>query len=105
MIIGYIIMIVYPIGFLLTLTFFKYFGVKIGFDYTRNANDIDWYDDWDSNEQAFTAFSLFWPIIIPMLLVMGIWKTIFTFGKWYINKQYGNIQKNNNGQTFRRFIR
>ena len=86
MIIGYIIMIVYPIGFLLTLTFFKYCGVKIGFDYTRNANDIDWYDDWDSNEQAFTAFSLFWPIIIPMLLVMGIWKTIFTFGKWYINK-------------------
>ena len=105
MIIGYMIMIIYPIGFLLTLTFFKYFGVKIGFDYTRNANDIDWYDDWNSNEQAFTAFSLFWPIIIPMLLVMGIWKTIFTFGKWYINKQYGNIQKNNNGQTFRRFIR
>jgi hypothetical protein len=80
------IITIYIIGFLLTLTFFKYFGVKIGFDYTRNANDIDWYDDWDSNEQAFTAFSLFWPIIIPMLLVMGIWKTIFTFGKWFLTK-------------------
>ena len=86
MIIGYLIMIIYPIGFLLTLTFFKYFGVKIGFDYTRNANDIDWYDDWESNEQAFTAFSLFWPIIIPMLLILGSWKTIFTFGKWFLNK-------------------
>ena len=77
---------IYIIGFLLTLTFFKYFGVKIGFDYTRNANDIDWYDDWESNEQAFTAFSIFWPIIIPMLLILGSWKTIFTFGKWFLNK-------------------
>jgi len=86
MITGYLIMIIYPIGFLLTLTFFKYFGVKIGFDYTRDANDIDWYDDWDSNEQAFTSFSLLWVIIIPMLLILGSWKTIFTFGKWFLNK-------------------
>ena len=80
------IVTIYIIGFLLTLTFFKYFGVKIGFDYTRNANDIDWYDDWESNEQAFTAFSIFWPIIIPMLLILGSCKTIFTFGKWFLNK-------------------
>ena len=80
------IITIYIIGFLLTLTFFKYFGVKIGFDYTRNANDIDWYDDWESNEQAFTAFSIFWPIIIPMLLILGSCKTIFTFGKWFLNK-------------------
>jgi hypothetical protein len=80
------IITIYIIGFLLTLTFFKYFGVKIGFDYTRNANDIDWCDDWESNEQAFTAFSIFWPIIIPMLLILGSCKTIFTFGKWYLKK-------------------
>ena len=88
MITGYLIMIIYPIGFLLTLTFFKYVGVKIGFDYTRNTNDIyhDWYDDWENNEQAFTAFSIFWPVMIPMLLVMGIFKMIFKFGKWYIKK-------------------
>ena len=82
MITGYLIMIIYPIGFLLTLTFFKYFGVKIGFDYTNNTT----WDDWNSNEQAFTAFSIFWPIIIPMLLILGSCKTIFTFGKWFLNK-------------------
>jgi hypothetical protein len=62
--------------------------VKIGFDYTRNANDIyhDWYDDWENNEQAFTTFSIFWPVIIPMLLLMGIWKIVFKFGKWFLNK-------------------
>jgi hypothetical protein len=82
------IITIYIIGFFLTLTFFKYFGVKIGFDYTRNANDIyhDWYDDWENNEQAFTTFSIFWPVIIPMLLLMCIWKIVFKFGKWFLNK-------------------
>jgi len=80
------IITIYIIGFLLTLTFFKYFGVKIGFDYDKYASEGGWYDDWESNEQAFTAFSLFWPVIIPMLLVLGIFKMIFKFGKWFLNK-------------------
>jgi hypothetical protein len=46
---------------------------------------MEW-DDWDSNEQAFTAFSLFWPVIIPMMLIIGIFKMIFKFGKWYLKK-------------------
>ncbi len=83
---GYLIMIIYSIGFLLTLTFFKYFGVKIGFDYDKYASEGGWYDDWESNEQAFTSFSIFWPIIIPMLLILGIFKLIFKFGEWYIKK-------------------
>jgi len=80
------IITIYIIGFFLTLTFFKYFGVKIGFDYDRNENEIHGWDDWDSNEQAFTAFSLFWPIIIPMLLVMGIIRGTFLFCKWYLKR-------------------
>jgi hypothetical protein len=86
MITGYLIMIIYPIGLLLTLTFFKYFGVKIGFDYDKYVSEGGWYDDWESNEQAFTAFSIFWPVMIPMLLVLGIFKMIFKFGKWFLNK-------------------
>lgn len=77
------IITIYIIGFFLTLTFFKYFGVKIGFDYDNRK--MQW-DDWDTNEQAFTTFSIFWPVIIPMLLVMGIWKIVFKFGKWFLNK-------------------
>jgi hypothetical protein len=86
MITGYLIMIIYPIGFLLTLTFFKYFGVKIGFDYDKYASEGGWYDDWESNEQAFTVFSIFWPVIISMILIIGIFKMIFKFGKWYLKK-------------------
>jgi hypothetical protein len=77
------IITIYIIGFFLTLTFFKYVGVKIGFDYDNRK--MEW-DDWESNEQAFTAFSIFWPVIIPMLLVIGIWKIVFKFGKWFLNK-------------------
>jgi hypothetical protein len=80
------IITIYIIGFLLTLTFFKYFGMKIGFDYDKYASEGGWYDDWESNEQAFTAFSLFWPVIIPMILIIGIFKMIFKFGKWYLKK-------------------
>jgi hypothetical protein len=77
------IITIYIIGFFLTLTFFKYFGVIIGFDYDNRK--MQW-DDWDSNEQAFTAFSIFWPVIIPMLLILGSFKMIFKFGKWFLNK-------------------
>jgi hypothetical protein len=57
--------------------------VKIGFDYDNRK--MEW-DDWDTNEQAFTAFSIFWPVIIPMILIIGIFKMIFKFGKWYLKK-------------------
>ena len=76
------IVTIYIIGFLLTLTFFKYFGLKIGFDYDSERDE----DDWRSNTQAFTAFSICWPVIIPMLLILGSFKLIFNFGKWYLNK-------------------
>ena len=80
------IITIYIIGFLLTLTFFKYFGVKIGFNYDKKENELHDWDDWASNEQAFTAFSIFWPVIIPMMLIIGIFKMIFKFGKWYLKK-------------------
>ena len=73
---------IYIIGFFITLTFFKYFGVKIGFDYDNERDE----DDWRSNTQAFTTFSICWPLIIPMLLILGSFKLIFNFGKWYLNK-------------------
>ena len=81
---GYLIMIIYPIGFLLTLTFFKYFGVKIGFDYDRDINDIDWYDDYKSNEEAFIAFSVAWFIVMPVLLIVGMFKLLVKISTWYL---------------------
>ena len=81
---GYILMLIYPVGFLLTLTFFKYFGKRIGFDYDRNANDIDWYDDWENNEEAYIGFSTMWFMVMPVLLIVGIFKILVKFSTWYL---------------------
>jgi hypothetical protein len=80
---GYLIMIIYPIGFLLTLTFFKYFGERIGMG---GYNDIDerWPDDYKSNEEAFIGFSLAWFMIIPVLLVVGMFKLLVKISMWYL---------------------
>lgn len=76
------IVTIYLIGFFITLTFFKHFGVKLGFDYDGNTA----WDDWHSNVQAYTAFGLLWFAVVPMLLMVGSLKLVFSFCKWYINK-------------------
>ena len=76
------LMLIYPIGFLLTLTFYKYFGKKIGFDYDP-PHEPDW-DDWQSNSSAYLAFSIGWPVIVPMLLIMGFFKLMYKLTKWYL---------------------
>jgi hypothetical protein len=76
------LMLIYPIGFLLTLTFYKYFGKKIGFDYDPPHEDC--YDDWDSNSSAYLAFSIGWPIIVPLLLIAGFFKLMHRLTEWYL---------------------
>jgi uncharacterized membrane protein YkvI len=76
------LIIIYILGFILTLVFFKLFGKKIDFDYS-GKKDTD-YDDWESNAQAYTAFSIGWIIIIPVLLICGLWKTLLFIVKKFI---------------------
>jgi hypothetical protein len=77
-------MIIYPIGFLLTLIFFKFFGKRMGFDFDVVNEEDRWPDDWNSNAEAFTFFSLLWLVIIPLLLIFGTFKLLFNFGEWFI---------------------
>ena len=78
-----ILMIIYPLGFLLTLTFFKYFGERIGMG---GYNDIDerWPDDYSSNEEAFIVFSTAWFIVMPVLLIVGMFKLLVKISTWYL---------------------
>ena len=78
-----ILMIIYPLGFLITLTFFKYFGKRIGFDFDKGYNN-DWYDDWESNEQAYFAFATMWFMIVPVLIAVGLCKGLYAISKWYL---------------------
>ena len=82
---AYLIMIIYPIGFLLTLTFFKYFGERIGMGgYNGGPYEGYDYDDYSSNEEAFIVFSTAWFIVMPVLLIVGMFKLLVKFSTWYL---------------------
>ena len=82
-----ILMLIYPLGFLITLTFFKYFGKRIGFDFDSVSEEDKWNkwpDDWESNEQAYFGFSVMWFMIVPVLIAVGLFKGIYAISKWYL---------------------
>ena len=81
-----ILMIIYPIGFLLTLTFFKHFGKRIGFDYDRYEKGNEWYDDYGSNAEAYLVFSVAWPITMTLLTLIGIWALLRVLVDLYLDK-------------------
>lgn len=82
----YLLMLIYPIGFLLALTFFKFFGKKLmGVDYDSIPDEDKWPDDYDSNAEAYVAFSAAWFIILPLMLAVGCAQIVMKFGKWFIN--------------------
>ncbi len=78
--------LIYVIGFILTLTFLKLFGKKIGIDYDSFDNT---YDDWDNNAQAYLFFSLFWVVVAPMFLIFVFFKLLYKFTQWFL--KYPNV--------------
>ena len=76
---------IYIVGFILTLTILKFFGKKFGFDFDSVSVEDRWPDDWDSNAEAYTAFSLFWPLTLIIGVVFGSVALVFNFCKWYID--------------------
>lgn len=74
------LIILYLLGMILTFGFWAKFGKVIGFDYSGEKTYVN-YDDWDSNSQAYTAFSICWPIMVPILLIAGIIYGLHWLGK------------------------
>jgi hypothetical protein len=77
----------YIIGFILTLTFLKLYGKKIGIDYDP-PHEPD-YDDWENNAQAYLAFSITWIVTVPMFTVVVIVKLLYKFSQWFL--KYPNV--------------
>jgi hypothetical protein len=73
---------IYLIGFVISLTFLKYFGKRLGIDYDQDEPYS--YDDWESNEQAYFGFSIFWFVLAPIATVVGIFVLLQKFSKWYL---------------------
>jgi ABC-type dipeptide/oligopeptide/nickel transport system permease subunit len=82
-----IYILIYIIGFILTLTFLKLFGKKIGIDYDP-PHEPD-YDDWENNAQAYLSFSITWIATVPMFTVVVIVKLLYKFSQWFL--KYPNV--------------
>jgi ABC-type dipeptide/oligopeptide/nickel transport system permease subunit len=79
--------LIYIVGFILTLTFLKLFGKKLGIDY--DPPHEDWYDDYDNNAQAYLFFSLSWVVTAPMFLIAGTFQLLYKFSQWFL--KYPNV--------------
>jgi ABC-type dipeptide/oligopeptide/nickel transport system permease subunit len=82
-----IYILIYIIGFILTLTFLKLFGKKMEIDYDP-PHEPD-YDDWENNAQAYLAFSITWIATVPMFTVVVIVKLLYKFSQWFL--KYPNV--------------
>jgi hypothetical protein len=81
-----IYVIIYVLGFILTLTFLKVFGKKIGIDYDSADNA---YDDWQDNASAYLAFSICWVVVAPMFIFVVLIKSLYKFTQWFL--KYPNV--------------
>lgn len=82
-----ILFVIYIVGFVMTLTFLKLFGKKIGIDFDPpHGSD---YDDWDDNAQAYLFFSLMWVVTAPMFFVVVLIKSLYKFTQWFL--KYPNV--------------
>ena len=81
-----IYILIYIIGFILTLTFLKVFGERMGIDYDSVDNN---YDDWQNNAQAYLSFSITWVITAPMFIIVILIKSLYKFTQWFL--KYPNV--------------
>jgi hypothetical protein len=75
---------IYLIGFVISLTFLKYFGKRLGIDYDNEEPSYANYDDWDNNDEAYFGFATFWFILAPIGILIGTFILLQKFSKWYL---------------------
>jgi hypothetical protein len=63
-----VILIVYFVGFILTRNALIKHGVEWGYDYSEPKTYAN-YDDWDNNEQAWTALAMAWLMFVPINVI------------------------------------
>jgi hypothetical protein len=82
-----IFILIYVVGFILTLTFLKLFGKKMEIDYDP-PHEPD-YDDYKNNAEAYLFFSLSWFVTAPIFLVVVIVQLLYKFAQWFL--KYPNV--------------
>ena len=78
--------IVYVIGVVLTLLFLNKYGKQMELGDYDPPHD-GWYDDYESNAQAWLSFSIVWPMFWIIGILFGIYSLLLQFSK-YLYKIY-----------------
>lgn len=77
-----ILIVVYAIGYIMSLLILIKWGKKMGFDYSKPKTYAD-FDDWNNNVEAYTGISLASWLFILAIIIIGLWK-----GLTYITSKY-----------------
>lgn len=80
--------VIYVIGFFLSLMALHKWGHKWGLDVYDPPHE-GWYDDYPSNAHAYVAFSSIWPIFYTFGLIAKSWEWLIELSK-YIEKRVKN---------------
>jgi hypothetical protein len=72
----------YAIGFVIILFVLHKWKKELDIDNFDNHDDDEYYNDWDSNAQAYAVWSLAWPIVAPFFVGAMLWKVILTLSIW-----------------------
>lgn len=78
------IILIYVAGLLLSLLILSAFGKsKMNIDYDNEPDSCP--DDWQTNAQAYTAWSIAWPFCLFLLGAVGVWMGLTKLTQFLIN--------------------
>jgi hypothetical protein len=75
---------IYVVGFAVSLLFLTAFG-KSKLDINYDDQEDKWPDDWDTNAEAFVAWSIAWPVGFILLSIVGMWMGLTKSAQLLIN--------------------
>ncbi len=75
-----IFLAIYIIGYFASLWAMHTFKNQLDINHYDPPHD-EWYDDYDSNAQAYAAMSFAWPIALIILILVSVWKGLMFISK------------------------
>ena len=80
-----IYVIIYIVGYLLSVTLMHKFHKALDMDYNEPKTYVN-HDDWDNNAQAFAGISVAWPLFWAAKIIEYIIKKVVKFSAWIENE-------------------
>jgi hypothetical protein len=81
---GLLFILGYVFGFVVSLMLMHKYKKQLGIDNYDPPHE-SYYDDWDSNAEAYIWFSLGWPLWWFIMLIVFLYKQLLRFSKYIGN--------------------